>query len=213
MIVAPDTLLVFAIASAALIAVPGPAVIYIVTRSVNQGRRAGVAGALGIEVGALVHVAFAAIGLSAVIASSALAFAVIKYVGAAYLIGVGLWTLVSRSGEADVRLGRDRRLRRIFAQGVVVNVFNPKVALFFLAFLPQFVDPNGVHPALQIMLLGFVFVLIALVLDVSWALAAGTAGGLLRRSRVFARVQRYVSGTVFVGLGLATLFATPAEES
>ena len=213
MIVDPGTLALFALASAALIAVPGPAVLYIVTRSVQQGRRAGVAGALGIEVGALVHVAFAAIGLSALIASSAVAFGVVKYVGAAYLVGVGLWTLLSRGAEADVRIGRERRLRRVFAQGVVVNVFNPKVALFFLAFLPQFVDPNGVHPALQIAFLGLVFVLIALVLDVTWALAAGTAGAVLRRSRLFVRVQRYVSGSVFVGLGVATAFAGPGNEA
>ena len=213
MIVDPGTLALFALASAALIAVPGPAVLYIVTRSVQQGRRAGVAGVLGIELGALVHVAFAAIGLSALIASSAVAFGVVKYVGAAYLVGVGLWTLLSRGAEADVRIGRERRLRRVFAQGVVVNVFNPKVALFFLAFLPQFVDPKGVHPALQIAFLGLVFVLIALVLDVTWALAAGTAGAVLRRSRLFVRVQRYVSGSVFVGLGVATAFAGPGNEA
>ena len=213
MIVDSGTLALFALASAALIAVPGPAVLYIVTRSVQQGRRAGVAGALGIELGALVHVAFAAIGLSALIASSAVAFGVVKYVGAAYLVGVGLWTLLSRGAEADVRIGRERRLRRVFAQGVVVNVFNPKVALFFLAFLPQFVDPKGVHPALQIAFLGLVFVLIALVLDVTWALAAGTAGAVLRRSRLFVRVQRYVSGSVFVGLGVATAFAGPGNEA
>ena len=207
MIVDPETLALFALASAVLIAVPGPAVLYIVTRSIHQGRQAGVAGALGIEVGALMHVAFAAVGLSAVLASSAIAFGVVKYVGAAYLIGVGLWTLLSRGDEADVRLGRDRRLRRVFAQGVVVNAFNPKVALFFLAFLPQFVDPKGVHPAVQIAFLGLVFVTIALVLDVGWALAAGTAGGVLRRSRLFVRVQRYVSGSVFVGLGVATALA------
>ena len=213
MIVEPDTLVLFALASAALIAVPGPAVLYIVTRSIHQGRRAGVAGALGIEVGALVHVAAAAVGLSALLASSAVAFSVVKYVGAAYLIGIGLWTLLRRGADTDVRLGRDRGLRRVFAEGVVVNVLNPKVALFFLAFLPQFVDPNGVHAALQIGVLGLVFVAIALVLDLGWALAAGTAGGVLRRSRLFSRVQRYVSGTVFVGLGIATAFAGSADDT
>jgi len=210
-IVDPGTLAVFALASAALIVVPGPAVLYILTRSIHQGRAAGVTGAPGIEVGALVHVAFAAVGLSALLASSAVAFSVVKYVGAVYLIGVGLWTLLSRGDEADVRLGRSRRLRRVFAQGVVVNVFNPKVALFFLAFLPQFVDPNGVEPALQIAFLGLVFVSIALVLDTGWALAAGTAGGVLRRSRLFVRVQRYVSGSVFVGLGVLTALAGSPE--
>ena len=179
MIVDPGTLAIFALASAALIAVPGPAVIYIVTRSIHQGRRAGVASVLGIEVGALVHVAAAAVGLSALLASSALAFSVVKYAGAAYLIGLGLWTLLSgRHTETDARAVPEVRLRRVFAQGVLVNAFNPKVALFFLAFLPQFVDPDAAHPALQIGLFGLVFVAIALVLDLGWALTADAAGGL-----------------------------------
>ncbi|CAN5822538.1 MAG: LysE family translocator [Actinobacteria bacterium] len=207
MIVDSGTLLVFALASAALIAVPGPAVVYIVTRSIHQGRRAGVASVLGIEVGALLHVAAAAVGLSAVLASSAIAFSVVKYAGAAYLIGLGLWTLFAGHAEADTTTATAIRLRRVFAQGVLVNAFNPKVALFFLAFLPQFIDPDAAHPALQIGLLGLVFVAIALVLDLGWALTADAAGVVLRRSRRFLRVQRYVSGGVYVALGVATAFA------
>jgi threonine/homoserine/homoserine lactone efflux protein len=201
------TLLVFALASAALVALPGPAVVYIVTRSVQQGRRAGVASVLGIEAGALVHVAAAAIGLSTVLASSALAFAVVKYAGAAYLIGLGIWTLLAGRGHAKRALGGDVRLRNVFWQGVLVNALNPKVALFFLAFLPQFVGPEAAHPALQIALLGLVFVAIALVLDLGWALAAGAAGMLLRRSIRFLRGQRYLSGGVYVALGVATALA------
>ncbi len=213
MIVDPGTLAVFALASALLIAVPGPAVLYIVTRSVEQGRRVGVVGAFGIEVGALVHVAFAAVGISAVLASSAVAFSVVKYVGAAYLIVMGVRTLLARGGEHEVSAERARSVRRVFAQGVVVNVLNPKVALFFLAFLPQFVDPDGARPALQIAFLGLAFVAIALVLDVSWALAAGTAGAFLRRTRLFARLRRYVSGSVFVALGVAAALAgRPASD-
>jgi threonine/homoserine/homoserine lactone efflux protein len=206
------TLVVFALASAALIAVPGPAVVYIVTRSVHQGRRAGVASVLGIEVGALVHVAAAAIGVSAVLASPAVAFSIVKYAGAAYLIGLGLWTFFSRHAEAETTLGGDIRLRRVFAQGILVNAFNPKVALFFLAFLPQFVDRDAGHPALQIGLLGLVFVAIALILDFCWALAGGSAGGLLRRSHRFLHAQRYVSGSVYVALGVATAFAGRSKE-
>jgi len=206
-IVDSGTLLVFALAAAALIAVPGPAVVYIVTRSIHQGRRAGVASVLGIEVGALLHVAAAAVGLSAVLASSAIAFSVVKYAGAAYLIGLGLWTLFAGHAEADTTTATAIRLRRVFAQGVLVNAFNPKVALFFLAFLPQFIDPDAAYPALQIGLLGLVFVAIALVLDLGWALTADAAGVVLRRSRRFLRVQRYVSGGVYVALGVATAFA------
>ena len=189
MIVDPGTLAISALASAALIAVPGPAVLYIVTRSIHQGRRAGVASVLGIETGALVHVAAAAVGLSAVLASSAMAFSVVKYAGAAYLIGLGLWTVFSGHAEKDASVVIAVRLRRVYAQGVVVDAFNPKVALFFLAFLPQFIDPDAAHPALQIGLLGLAFVAIALVLDLGWALIADAAGGLLRRSRRFLRVQ------------------------
>jgi len=162
---------------------------------------------LGIEVGALLHVAAAAVGLSAVLASSAIAFSVVKYAGAAYLIGLGLWTLFAGHAEADTTTATAIRLRRVFAQGVLVNAFNPKVALFFLAFLPQFIDPDAAHPALQIGLLGLVFVAIALVLDLGWALTADAAGVVLRRSRRFLRVQRYVSGGVYVALGVATAFA------
>jgi threonine/homoserine/homoserine lactone efflux protein len=208
----PETLVVFALASAALIGFPGPAVLYIVTRSVHQGRRAGVASVLGIEVGALVHVAAATVGLSALLASSALAFSIVKYAGAAYLIGLGLWTFFSGRAAAETTLGGDIRLRRLFAQGVLVNAFNPKVALFFLAFLPQFVDPGASHPALQVGVLGLVFVAIALVLDLGWAFAAGTAGGLLRRSHRFLRAQRYVAGSVYVALGVATGFAGRSKD-
>lgn len=212
MIVDPGTLAIFALASAALIAVPGPAVLYIVTRSIHQGRRAGVASVLGIETGALVHVAAAAVGLSAVLASSAFAFSVVKYAGAAYLIGLGLRTLLSGHDEKDATVATAVRLRRVFAQGVLVNAFNPKVALFFLAFLPQFIDTDAAHPALQIGLFGFVFVAIALVLDLGWALAADAAGGLLRRSRRFLHVQRCVSGSVYVALGVATAFAGRSKD-
>ena len=123
-----------------------------------------------------------------------MAFTAVKVAGAVYLIGLGLWTLFSKQAEPDVALGGERNLRRAFAQGIVVNVLNPKTALFFLAFLPQFVDPNAPHPAVQIAFLGMLFVLLGLVTDSLWALAAGTAGGMLRRSRRFVRTQRYVIG-------------------
>jgi threonine/homoserine/homoserine lactone efflux protein len=202
----------FAVAALALLLVPGPAVLYVVARSIHEGRRAGLASVVGIHVGTLVHIAAATLGLSSLIASSAVAFTVVKIAGAVYLVGLGLWTLFTRRAETDVALGGERNLRRAFAQGVVVNVLNPKTALFFLAFLPQFVDPNAPHPAVQIAFLGFLFALLGLVTDSIWALAAGTAGGVLRRSRRFLRTQRYVTGTVYVGLGVATALAGSAED-
>ena len=210
----PDasTLALFSLAALALIVVPGPAVLYIVARSVDQGRRAGVVSALGIAVGGLVHVTAAVVGISALVVSSARAFEVVKYAGAAYLIVLGIRRLLTR--EEVAADGRDRApLRQVFTQGVVVNVLNPKTALFFLAFLPQFVDPEAGSVALQTLLLGAIFVVLALLSDSLYGLAAGTLGGALRRSAGFLRVQRYVSGSVFVGLGLATAVSGSKAKS
>jgi threonine/homoserine/homoserine lactone efflux protein len=212
MIVAPDRFALFAAAAVALLLVPGPAVLYIVTRSIHQGKRAGLVSVLGIHTGTLVHITAASAGLSALLLSSASAFTAVKLAGAAYLIGLGLWTLVSKTADADVVLGGERRLRRVYGQGVVVNVLNPKTALFFLAFLPQFVDQHRGHATLQIALLGLTFAALGLVTDSLWAIGAGAAGDVLRRSRRFARVQRYVSGSVFVGLGVVTALAGAGHE-
>ena len=200
----PDlpTLAVFCAASLALAVVPGPAVLYVVTHSIDQGRTAGAVSALGIAVGGLVHATAATLGLSALLASSATAFAIVKYAGAAYLIALGVARLLSRDDPAvEAQPPRPRRL--LFRDGVVVNVLNPKTALFFLAFLPQFVDPEGTAAAAQIFALGLIFVAIALASDSLWALTAGTLGGLLKRSRAYLAVRRWVSGTVFVALGLS----------
>src|SRR5688500_11849699 len=200
----PGTLLLFSAAALALIVVPGPAVLYIVAQSIDRGRLAGVVSALGVAVGGLVHVTAATIGLSSLLVSSATAFSVVKYAGAAYLIGMGLWTIARRRDEEPAAAPSERRLRRRFWQGVIVNVLNPKTALFFLAFLPQFVDPAGGSAAAQLAVLGLVFVALAVTSDCLWALAAGTASERLRASRRFRDVQRYVSGSVFVGLGALT---------
>jgi threonine/homoserine/homoserine lactone efflux protein len=156
----------------------------------------------------------ATVGLSAVLASSATAFTVVKLVGAAYLVYLGVRTLLGRGAIDEAVLAPPRRRRRDFGEGIVVNVLNPKTALFFLAFLPQFVDPDSGRPWLQILVLGLTFMLLGLVTDSAWALAAGTAGEALRRSRRFVHVQRYVSGSVFVGLGvLAALTGGPRTSS
>jgi threonine/homoserine/homoserine lactone efflux protein len=208
----PPKLVVFVAAALALLVVPGPAVLYVVTRSIHQGRRAGLMSVLGIHVGTLVHIGAATAGLSALIVSSAVAFTAVKIAGAVYLVGLGLWTLFSRRAEPDVPLGGERALTRVFAQGIVVNVLNPKTALFFLAFLPQFVDPNAPHPALQVAFLGLLFAALGMITDSAWAVVAGTAGGVLRRSGRYVRVQRYVTGSVYVGLGVATALVGGAED-
>jgi threonine/homoserine/homoserine lactone efflux protein len=201
-----STLGVFVASAVALLLTPGPAVMYIVTRSLEQGRLAGLVSVLGICTGTLFHVAAAALGLSALLASSALAFSTVKYLGAIYLIALGVRTLMTRvtpAGAASAGSG----LRRIFAQGVVVNLLNPHTALFFLAFLPQFVQPAKSGVPLQMLALGLLFVALSAVTDVCWAMAAGTAGQWFRRDPRFMRGQRYVTGGALIGLGAAAAFA------
>jgi threonine/homoserine/homoserine lactone efflux protein len=198
------TLIAFSLAALVLIAVPGPNNIYIVARGVEQGRQAAVLSALGVESGSLFHIGAAAIGLSALRASSQLAFDSVRYLGAAYLLYLGLRTLSRRGGPTAGADGtRLASLARTYRQGVLVNVLNPKVALFFLAFLPQFVDPARGPAWAQILVLGVVFFLIGLCLDLSYATAAGTIGHWLRRRPRALRWQRYTSASVYLALGAA----------
>src|SRR4051794_14110612 len=183
---APETLAVFALASLALIAFPGPSVFYILARSFAGGRRAGVVSMLGVETGGLVHVAAATLGLSALLASSALAFGIVKYAGAAYLIWLGLKKIFGRAEIADVAVqSNGYGHARLFRDGFVVNLLNPKTALFFLAFLPQFVEPSRGHVAMQIAFLGLLFTVLGFVSDGCYVLAAGAAGHWLKRSRTY----------------------------
>ena len=195
-------------AALALLLVPGPAVLYIFARSVEQGRLAGFVSILGIHTATLVHVAGAALGLSAVLAQSALAFSLIKYAGAAYLIWLGLNKLFGRRAADDADIAVEPAShRRLFRDGFVVNLLNPKTALFFLAFLPQFVEVDRGQVAMQIAFLGLLFTALGIVTDGCYALAAGTMGNWLKRSRGYLEVERYVSGVLFIGLGLTAAFA------
>jgi threonine/homoserine/homoserine lactone efflux protein len=207
-VVFPDStaLWLFCLAALALLAIPGPAVLYVVVQSAERGRRVGLASVAGIHLGTLVHVAAATVGLSALIVASALAFSIIKYAGAAYLVFLGVRKLLERS--SPTRMARSPEpLRRAFMRGAVVNVLNPKTALFFLAFLPQFVDPDRGGVWSQALVFGFVFVGLGLISDSLYALAAGTVGALLRRRR---NALRYGSGLVFIGLGAAAALARRA---
>lgn len=198
----PDlsTLAVFAAASLALVVVPGPSVLYIVGTSIAQGRRAGVASMLGVQTGALIHVFAAAIGVSAILASSVAAFTVVKFAGAAYLVWLGVQKL-RHAGEEDPAARPPRSHAHLFRQGVVVNILNPKVAMFFFAFLPQFIDPDAATPGLQIIGLGLLFILIAMASDTMYAVLAGTAAERFRGSVVARRRLDRVSGGVMIGLG------------
>lgn len=202
----PDirSLQLFMIAALVLAITPGPAVLYIVTRSISQGRTAGIVSCLGITSGGLVHVLAAAIGLSAALATSATAFNVVKYAGAAYLLWLGVRTLVTRREAAEIERTEPHSLLRIYRDGVIVNVLNPKTALFFLAFLPQFVDPSKGQVSLQVASLGGLFLLIATSTDMMWSLSASSAGSWLRGHPSFVASQRYVAGSVYLTLGLTT---------
>lgn len=207
-------LTVFCAACIAIAAVPGPAVLYIVTRSVEHGRRAGLASAGGAAIGAMLQAVAAAAGLASLLIASSTAFNAVKFTGAAYLIFMGIRRLLTREvAELDAATRTpDLSLRRVFAQGVVVNVLNPKVTLFLLAFLPQFVDPTRGSESLQIALLGAIFVAIGLASDTTYAVVAGTAADWLRKRQRFARMQRYVAGTVFVGLGVTAALTGSARR-
>ncbi len=202
-----STIALFVLAGAALAVVPGPAVAYIVTQSIDQGRRAGLVSALGVASGGLVHVAAATIGLSALIASSATAFTVVKLVGAAYLIAVGIRRIITKDEETERAAPVAAPLAKLYRQGVVVNVLNPKTALFFLAFLPQFVDPNRGPVWPQVALLGLLFVLVAVLSDMAYAVAASLVAGRLRRTGTGANVRRFLTGGVFVVLGITAAVA------
>ena len=192
--------LTFLVAALALNFAPGPDMLYVIGRSVGQGRKAGVVSSLGIATGGWVHTILAAVGVAALLRSSPMAFNVVRYAGAAYLLYLGAKMIIQRSRLETQQLPSES-LTNIFRQGVITNVLNPKVALFFLAFLPQFVDARRGSVALQILFLGVVFNLGGTLVNLGVAYAGGTLGDLLRRSPRFALVQKWFTGMVFIGLG------------
>ena len=197
-------LYLFLAASLALLLVPGPAVLYITARSANQGRLAGLVSVLAIETANFLQAVAATLGLSAILLSSALAFDVVKYVGAAYLGYLGLRKLLTREEmtvEGDVA---PESLSRIYWQGFAINLLNPKTALFFFAFLPQFVNPERGNVTTQTLLLGVLFVGMAIITDSLYALLASSLADKLRGSRHFQKGQRYFAGLIYVGLGITT---------
>jgi threonine/homoserine/homoserine lactone efflux protein len=195
-----ESLLAFGIASLALLVIPGPAVLYIINRSVADGRNVALAAVAGLEIGNFMHVIAATVGLSAVIATSAAAFSAVKWIGAGYLIYVGIRTLATKA-QAVNHLNDPMSRRRAFTQGIVVNTFNPKVALFFLSFLPQFIDADRGSAALQSLILGTTFVVLGCISDSLFAILASALRGTLLRGKSLPFVQRYVAGSVFIALG------------
>jgi threonine/homoserine/homoserine lactone efflux protein len=192
-----STVQFFAVASIALLLIPGPAVLYIVAQSAEQGRTAGLASVAGIHIGTFVHIVAAAVGLSALILASAVAFNIVKFAGAAYLVYLGIRKLLERQPPGEAEPPR-APLRHVFLRGTVVNVLNPKTALFFLAFLPQFVDAGRGAVWSQVVVLGLVFLALGVVSDSAYALAGSAMGSLLRRR---GKATRRISGTVYIALG------------
>ena len=202
-----SSLLLFVSAAVVLLVIPGPAVLYVTSRSIGQGRSAGFVSALGIGTGTLVHAAAAAVGLSALLMSSAIAFGVVKYLGAAYLIYLGMQKLRREESLEPSQDTPRTKLSRVFGQGIVVNILNPKTALFFFAFLPQFVDASRGSVALQILVLGTLFAAMGITSDSLWALFAGTVALRLSQNSLWNRTERYVSGGMLISLGVATALA------
>jgi len=190
----------FLLAALALNLAPGPDMLYVIGRSVGQGRKAGTVSALGIFTGCWAHILAAAIGLAALLRSSPLAFSAIRYAGAGYLFYLGVRVLLQRDHRASRDLP-DEKLGKIFRQGVITNVLNPKVGLFFLAFLPQFVEARRGSVAFQILFLGLLFNVGGTLVNLGVAYAGGSLGELLRRNPRFTQIQRWFTGMVFLGLG------------
>ncbi len=206
-----STLVAFSAAALVLFVVPGPAVLYIVTRSVAQGRKAGLVSVAGIHAGSVVHIAAAIAGLSTVLATSAVAFRAVKWAGAAYLVYLGFRALAERETDADTGgAPSPAPLRAVFRQGFVVNLLNPKTAVFFLAFVPQFIDASrGTTP--QILVLGALFIALGAVSDGAYALLAGGLGDRLRTRRWWQSTRRWVSGSIYLGLGVVAAVSGTRE--
>jgi threonine/homoserine/homoserine lactone efflux protein len=208
----PTTLLLFSAASFLLAITPGPDLLYIATRSLTQGKRAGVVSAMGVHTGVLVHTLAAALGLSALVATSALAFSIVKYLGAAYLVYLGIRTLLSKEETLKIEMGERKNLSSIYYQGIITNVLNPKAILFFLAFLPQFVHPEKGSVPLQILFLGMWFIVVNFPVDAGVGLLGGTIGKWLRRKSGVQKASKWVTGTVFIGLGIGTALTSRGKS-
>ncbi len=200
----PDfsTLSAFFVAAFLLNIAPGPDMLYVIGRSIGQGRSAGVVSALGVFVGCLFHIFAAAFGVAALLRSSPIAFSMVRYAGAAYLVYLGVRLLLQSPASLDPKKVESAALGRIFSQGVVTNVLNPKVALFFLSFLPQFIQPQRGSVALQVLILGMIFNAGGTLVNLAVAQAGGRLGDALKRHPGVARIQKWFTGTVFIGLGV-----------
>jgi threonine/homoserine/homoserine lactone efflux protein len=196
-----------------LLAIPGPAVLYVVSRSVDQGRRAGLASVAGICTGTIVHVTLATIGLSSLVLASKIAFDAVRYVGAAYLIYLGVRRLLTHHAEEGPHVRPPRTVRDLYTQGFVVNLLNPTTIVFIFAFVPQFVDVGAGHVWFQVLVLGLTFATLGALSDSLYAIVAGTVADRLRGTALIARIERWFGGTVLIGLGVTAAVFAPHRTS
>jgi threonine/homoserine/homoserine lactone efflux protein len=208
-----STYALFIATALVLLAIPGPAVLYVVGRSIDQGRTAGLASVLGITTGTIVHITAATVGLSSLVLASKVAFDAVRYAGAAYLVLLGVRRLLTHGGEEAAAGRAPRTLRRLYTQGFVVNLLNPKTIVFVFAFIPQFVDVGAGHVWLQVLLLGLTFAGLGLASDSLYAIVAGTVADRLRGTPLVARVERWFGGSVLIGLGVAAALVAPHRSS
>lgn len=200
----PENILLFITAATILIVVPGPALLYIMMKSMEQGHKAGLVSALGVGVGAMVHVLAAAIGMSALLVASATAFSILKYGGAVYLIYLGVKKLLDKSTPISTVQTEKKPLNKIFYEGILVNTLSPKSAIFFFAFLPQFINTDKGGTTSQILFLGLVFLVIAFISDMTYVVLSGKLVKYFKNSSKFSSIQKYVSGSIYIVLGLLT---------
>ena len=207
-----STYLVFLATALAILLIPGPAVLYVVTRSIEMGRAGGIASVAGITTATAAYVALATAGLSSLVLASTAAFDAVKYAGAAYLLFLGVRRLLGRGLDEEAEEPAPRTLRRAYTQGFLVNLTNPKMIVFVFALLPQFVDAHAARPWLQTLVLGLSFTVFAFLSDSAYALAAGSIADRLRGTATIARVQRWVGGGVLVGLGILSAAWSPSPS-
>ncbi|GAB1530245.1 MULTISPECIES: LysE family translocator [Brevibacillus] len=208
-----STIWLFVVAASTLLIIPGPAVLYIMARSIDQGKKAGLVSVLGVSLGGSVHVLAGAIGVSAILMTSATAFHIVKYLGAAYLIYLGCKTLFSKSDStaSEIPQAPRKKLRKIFYESALVEVMNPKTALFFLAFFPQFIAPTPGSVTVQFLLLGTIFIILAFISDGLYAVLAASMRKRIVSSTTSSKVMNRITGYFYIALGIFSAFASPSK--
>ncbi|USG67858.1 LysE family translocator [Brevibacillus ruminantium] len=208
-----STIWLFVVAAATLLIIPGPAVFYIMARSIDQGKKAGLVSVLGVSLGGSVHVLAGAIGVSAILMTSATAFNIVKYLGAAYLIYLGCKTLFSTSDgtTSEIPKAPRKKLVKIFYESALVEIMNPKTALFFLAFFPQFISPSAGSVTVQFLLLGTIFIILAFMSDGLYAVLAASIRKRITGSKARPKLLNRITGYFYIALGIFSAFASPSK--